>query len=468
MAKQIGEEDLAAILAAVGGHPGGAHREEIARALPRKMAPRTLQFWLKHLVESGRLRTTGVKRSVRYHLPAVAAAVPEGVTPAETPEAIPAIPISRAGAEIQRYVGQPVEARKPVGYNHGFLDGYRPNVSFYLSAEERARLAAAGARQAADEAAGTYAKQILSRLLIDLSWNSSRLEGNTYSLLDTRRLIEFGEEAQGRDRLEAQMILNHKEAIEFLVNAPDEIGFNRYTITNLHAILANNLLADPNAAGRLRHIAVGIERSTYQPLAVPQQIEEYFDQILATAEAIEDPYEQALFVMVQMPYLQPFDDVNKRVSRLAANIPFIKRNLSPLAFTDVPRKLYTEATLGVYELNDPALLKDVFIWAYGRSSEHYAAVRQSLGEPDPFRFKYRSALRQIVTDVVRERLDRKLASTFLAQWTEKNVSPEDREKFREMAEAELLGLHEGNFARYQIRPTEFAAWQTVWARKTAP
>lgn len=168
---------------------------------------------------------------MRYHLPVVA----ESVTPAETPEAIPAIPISRAGAEIQRYVGQPVEARKPVGYNHGFLNGYRPNVSFYLSAEERARLAVMGARQAADAAAGTYAKQILSRLLIDLSWNSSRLEGNTYSLLDTRRLIEFGEEAQGRDRLEAQMILNHKEAIEFLVNAPDEIGFNRYTITNLHS-----------------------------------------------------------------------------------------------------------------------------------------------------------------------------------------------------------------------------------------
>ena len=78
------------------------------------------------------------------------------------------------------------------------------------------------------------------------------------------------------------------------------------------------------------------------------------------------------------------------------------------------------------------------------------------------------SLRQIVTDVVRERLDRKLASTFLAQWTENNVSPEDRERFREMVEAELLGLHEGNFARYQIRPTEFAAWQAVWAKKTAP
>lgn len=463
---RVGEADIAAILAAVEHQPGGASREDIAAALPRKLKPRTLQFRLKNLVESGRLTTEGVNRAIRYRSPTTAPA--PASAPPEAVEISPVVvPVSRDGAAIQHYVGKPVEARKPVGYNRGFLDGYRPNANFYLSAEERARLAAAGARTAADEAAGTYAKQILSRLLIDLSWNSSRLEGNTYSLLDTRRLIEFGEEAQGRDRLEAQMILNHKEAIEFLVNASDEIGFNRYTITNLHAILANSLLPDPNAAGRLRRIAVGIERSTYQPLSVPQQIEEYFDQILATASAIDDPYEQALFVMVQMPYLQPFDDVNKRVSRLAANIPFIKRNLSPLSFTDVPRKLYTEATLGVYELNDPALLKDVFLWAYERSAAHYAAVRQSLGDPDPFRFKYRVALRQVVTDVVRARLDRKVASTFLAQWTETNVSPEDRERFRDMAEAELLGLHEGNFARHQIRPAEFAAWQAVWAAKPA-
>jgi Fic family protein len=141
------------------------------------------------------------------------------------------------------------------------------------------------------------------------------------------------------------MIINHKEAIEFLVNAADEIDFNRYTILNLHSFLANNLLFDEGAAGRLRHIAVGIGRSTFEPLAAPQQIEEYFDQILATAAAIEDTYEQSFFVMAQLPYLQPFDDVNKRVSRLAANIPFIKRNLSPLSFTDVPRKLYNEAML---------------------------------------------------------------------------------------------------------------------------
>ena len=304
-----------------------------------------------------------------------------------------------------------------------------------------------------------------SRLLIDLSWNSSRLEGNTYSLLDTRRLIEFGEEAQGRNRLEAQMILNHKDAIAFLVSAADEIGFNRYTILNLHGILAQNLLPDEAAAGRLRRIAVGIEKSAFHPLEVPQLIEECFNQVLATANAIEDPFEQSFFAMVHLPYLQPFDDVNKRVSRLAANIPFIKGNLSPLSFTGVPRSSYRDAMLGIYELNKVDLLKDVFIWAYERSAERYAAVRQSLGDPDPFRQRHREALRQLVGDVVRGKMNRKAAAAYMAEWTNDNVTADERETFREMAETDLLGLHEGNFARLQIRPSEFAAWKIAWENK---
>ncbi|MFX5949001.1 hypothetical protein ABTF06_18955, partial [Acinetobacter baumannii] len=88
--------------------------------------------------------------------------------------------------------------------------------------------------------------------------------------------------------------------------------------------------------------------------------------------------------MVQLPYLQPFDDVNKRVSRLAANISLIKANLIPLTFLDVSESLYTEAVLGVYELNRVDLLKDLYLWAYKRSAERYAVVQQSIGQPDPF------------------------------------------------------------------------------------
>jgi hypothetical protein len=372
------------------------------------------------------------------------------------------VPVSGSAAQIQRYVRQPVEARKPVGYERDFLDRYRPNIGAYLSEKERVHLKLVGTPLAGAQPAGTYAKRILNRLLIDLSWNSSRLEGNTYSLLDTKRLIDFGEEAQGKARLETQMILNHKDAIEFLVGSAEEIGFNRHTILNLHALLANNLLTDPEATGRLRHIAVGIEKSAFHPLEVPQLIEEYFDQILATAAAIKDPFEQALFVMVQLPYLQPFDDVNKRVARLAANIPLIAGNLTPLSFIDVPTKTYTEAVLGVYELNKVDLLKEVFIWAYERSVSRYAAVRQSLGEPDPFRIKHRVGLRAIVSEVVRRRMDRPFALARVESWAKENVEPDERERFREVAESELLGLHEGNFARYPVTRSEFQAWQKAW------
>lgn len=304
--------------------------------------------------------------------------------------------------------------------------------------------------------------RILSRLLIDLSWNSSRLEGNTYSLLETKRLIEFGQEAEGRNRLEAQMILNHKDAVEFLVGNATEIDFSRYTVLSLHGILANNLLIDERAAGRLRHIGVGIEGSVYHPLASPPLIEECFGQLLAKTGAITDPFEQSFFVMVHLPYLQPFDDVNERVSRTAANIPFIKANLAPVSFIDMPRALYTQAILGVYELNRIELLRDVFIWAYERSAARYAIVRQSLGEPDPFRLQYRDALRVVVAEVVRTRMSRKKAVSYIASWAAENIDERDREAFRNTVETEVLALHEGNFARYAIRPSEFEAWCEVW------
>ena len=130
----------------------------------------------------------------------------------------------------------------------------------------------------------------------------------------------------------------------------------------------------------------------------------------------------------------------------------------------MPRTLYTDAILGVYELNQVDLLKDLFIWAYERSAARYVAVRQSLGEPDPFRFKHSAALRQIVGEVVRGRMDRKTAAAHIASWVDKNIPEAERERFRDMAEAELLSLHEGNFARYQIRPSEFAAWEQVWGQ----
>lgn len=449
MAKPIPEEELKRIEDVLAVHLEGISRESLSHALGANIPTRTLQSHLRYLLDQERVVADGKGRATKYRK-------------ATQIEASEFLPLSNKAKEIQKFVSQPLIKRKIVGYNRNFLDSYKPNKTMYLSTKESAYLRKIGAVPIGNQPAGTYARKILDRLLIDLSWNSSRLEGNTYTKLDTKRLIDFGKEAQGKDRLETQMILNHKDAIEFLVGAAADIGFNKYTLLNLHALLASNLLSNPQAEGRLRFIEVGIEQSSFQPLAIPQLIEECFEQIMHTAQAIKNPFEQSLFVMVQLPYLQPFDDVNKRVSRLAANIPLIKANLIPLTFNDVPRDLYTQAILAVYELNRIELLKDVFLWAYQRSAERYAAARQSLGEPDPFRLKYREDLRAVVGTIVRKKLSRSEALQYLEDWSVANVSIEEREKFVEVAQDELLALHEGNYARYRVRPSEFNAWSENW------
>jgi hypothetical protein len=207
----------------------------------------------------------------------------------------------------------------------------------------------------------------------------------------------------------------------------------------------------------LRRISVGIGNSVYHPLEVPQLIEECFQQVIDTAAAIRNPFEQAFFAMVHLPYLQPFEDVNKRVSRLAANIPFVRENLSPLSFIDVPERAYVEGLLGVYELNRVDLLRDVFVWAYERSAQRYVAIRQSLGEPDKFRLRFRNELIEVVGDIVRQQLSPTVDEVTKA--ASNRVPKENLDDFVRMTTNELENLHEGNFARFRLRPSEFQAWR---------
>jgi hypothetical protein len=424
---------------------------------------RTLQRWLNELIHQERVVREGQGRSVKYRRRTVIPAVAQARARAsDVVHAEIMIPLSPTAKELEALVRQPLVLRQPVGYNRAFLDSYRPNETHYLDRSLRDELLSHGLAVSSQDPAGTYARQLAHRLLIDLSWNSSRLEGNTYSLLETERLISAGEVATGKNALEAQMILNHKGAIEFLIDSADEIGFNRYTLLNLHALLCDNLLDDPTASGRLRTIPVGIGHTTFLPLEGPQRIEECFDQVMDTATAIHDPFEQAFFAMVHLPYLQPFVDVNKRVSRLAANIPLIQRNLCPLSFVDVSQATYISAMLGVYEFNRIDLLRDVFVWAYKRSCARYSAVRQSLGEPDPFRLQYREQFTQLVAEVVRKKMNKPQAVEYIQVFVSQQIQASDRERFIEVVDDQLLSLHEGNIARYRLRSGEFFGWRETW------
>lgn len=429
----------------------GASIDEIFHSIA--IPKRTLQRHLASMVRSGYVHAVGNGRSRRYLLGQQQIILPDTESNL--------IPLSPIAQKLQEEVQGPIQARKPVSYNREFLDHYRPNVTFYLSKQTRQHLLKLGKTDGL-RPAGTYARQIFSRLLVDLSWNSSRLEGNTYSLLDTERLLKLSQFPEGKNLKEARMILNHKDAIEFLVDSAQEIGINKRTFLTLHAFLSYDLLGDLEECGRLRTCSIAIGKSVYQPLSTPQVLEECFQQILDTANAIQDPFEQAFFLMCHLPYLQPFIDVNKRVSRIGANIPLILNNLCPLSFVDVPEKTYVNGLLAIYELNRVDLFREVFIWAYERSALRYSITKKELGEPDPLRIRYRDLMTTVISKIVRDLMSKKEANDCIQDYALKEVPQEDRLGFIENVKKDVYNLHEGNIARHKLKPTEFEAWRLYW------
>ncbi len=449
------------ILEVIGTDEKGVGKGEILRALKKTMGEQapsdaTLKRRLAEMVKDGKIIKFGEARATKYKCEnTLKANLKLDLNVTGTMESY--VPMSEEGKEVREYVQQPIHDRTPVGYQREFLEEYEPNQTEYLSSDINKHLHEIGKTAEQDQIAGTYANDILNRLLIDLSWASSKLEGNTYTRLDTQNLIEAGQVAEGKDLTEATMILNHKRAIELLIENAPEIDFNNYTFLNLHGILSDGLLGDPNDSGRVRERIVDIAGTVYRPLSVPQQLQQNFDLILEKTRAINDPFEQSFFVMVHIPYLQPFVDVNKRVSRLGANISLIKSNLCPLSFIEVPEKAYVEGTLGVYELNNVSLLKDVFIWAYERSCQQYNAIRNTVAEPDPVRLKYRQILYSIIEQIVKHKLANETES--ILQATEGHVPEEVQNKFIDLVETELQNLHEGNLSRYRLRLSEFNEWK---------
>ena len=457
-------EELKLIESIVAAHPSGigitAIEAEMAQGQGGKPNRRTLQRRLQKLIGEQRLTTEGESIALVYKLISGSVVPASGsmtLTATATAEAELYVPVSPEGAVIRDQVRLALMHRRPVGYQRDFLQAYQPGETFYLPEPLRLQLHEMGRTSANERPAGTYARDILGRLLVDLSWASSKLEGNTYSRLDTLNLIELGQVAKGKDAIETQMILNHKVAIEMLIEDADEVGFDAFTFKNLHAVLSQDLMRDPQACGRLRRRPVDISGTVFHPLALPQVVEDCFMQLLDKAAAIPDPFEQAFFLMVQLPYLQPFEDVNKRVSRIGANIPLFKHNLCPLSFIDVPEHAYIEGTLGVYELNQIELLRDVFIWAYERSCQRYLAIAQTMVEPNPLKIKYREALIQAVQTVVKGL--RQPSPAVIAEVAQDHATEADQAAFREMLTAALQQLHEGSIARYRLRRSAYIAWQ---------
>jgi len=401
----------------------------------------TVKRQLDVLLKMGKVRREGQGRATRYRIadaPAAVDAPPPGAGMRF------AAPEPTLLAKLQR----PLAAREPVGYRRAFVDGYIPNVSFLLP-EGRAQALAAEGRMRGQQPAGTYARKVLGPLLIDLSWSSSRLEGNRYSLLATEELFKLGTAASD---LDAVMLLNHKAAIEFMVDAVPGYGLTAAVIRNLHAILMQDLLTDAAGLGNIRRKVVNIGDTTYVPAQAPLLLEEMFERIVEKARQVKNPVEAAFFLWVNLAYLQPFEDGNKRTSRLSANIPLMLYNCAPLSFLDVEPQDYAYAMMGVYEHCDVALAADLFEQAYRRSIRKYAVQLDAMGVPDPTRLRFREALNEAIGRVVRDGRTASQAAAALA------LSADDAQVFLPMLAQELRALERHNCARYRLTMEQARRW----------
>lgn len=419
------------ILRYIAEHPG-ARRSEIRRNVAPEASQSTIWRFLKRLVDDGRLEVSGRARASGYSL---------------------------AGADVVRmHLQIPYNHRRIASYRKEFIDSYVPDKSFYLNEDDRQRLHAAGRTDTSPLLAVTYAQRILERLLVDLSWASSRMEGNTYDILETERLIRFGEEAIGKDRKEAVMILNHKEAIDYVVKNLDEIAICRGDVFNIHALLADGLLADPAMAGCLRRLPVAITHSSYRPIDDRFEIDEEFEILIEKAAAIADPFEQSFFLLVHIPYLQAFADVNKRASRVASNIPLLKAGLAPMSFVVLDDHAYIDGLIGVYELNNVSLLRDVYIDAYLHSAESYRVLHAELESPEKAALVYRKFVREAVRRCVLEW--KCFRQGEIEKFTVEAEIPEaDQGPVVDYVARECRSLHEGNAIRYQLKPEDLVEFR---------
>lgn len=388
----------------------------------------TLTRRLQAMVTSGQVETRGRGRGVQYRLN------PVGV-----------------------WFSASAEHRPRVNYDPDRFRSYQPNVTRWLTPEQHQRLRGS---QPIEHDASSYAKSVAEKLMVDLSYASSSLEGNTYNYLDTEALINYGASAEGKEADETQMILNHKRAVEYLVDVCSDDSVIPRTLKEFHVLLGQNLI-DDRELGVFRRRPVVIGGSSYRPLDVPSKIEEEFNVLVDTANSIKDPFEQSLFWMVSVSYLQAFVDINKRTGRLACNLPLLKAGLAPLSFMSMEKPAYIRGLLEFYELGTIGTIAQAFTNAYVSSAHRYETYMKKTPQDVFLDRSYKSELSSMVgawvkrpTHDVGEWID--VATALLPASLDAGM----RQQIITRAQALVDGMNEANRLLYGISIADYKAFES--------
>lgn len=325
-------------------------RDEIARGIAFEGSDATLKRAIASLVGNGDIIVTGKARATRYSL---------------SPQAHLLMPLN-----LDTYFAKDIDERQvQTSFNFQLIRNQLPAVELFTK-DERKHLNELQQmfRKHVDEMTVNEYKKEMERLGIDLSWKSSQIEGNTYSLLETERLLRESKTAEGKTKEEAIMLLNHKDALRFILDNPDYLQLLSLShIEDIHALLTKDLSVDKG----IRHRRVGITGTNYHPLDNEFQIREAIHDTCELINGKDNVFEKALLTLVLLSYIQAFSDGNKRTARITSNAILIANGYCPLSFRTVDSVDYKKAMLIFYEQNNIYTFKQIFMQQFEFAVSEY-------------------------------------------------------------------------------------------------
>lgn len=429
------EKDLVAALATA----EGMNQVQLIKKIPGAPSQATISRALSKLAQDGVVEKVGATRGSVFRLSAQA-----------------------------RNFAKPPRLRPPAPYDPHRIGGYLPNETRWLpaEAEEKMRAAAASIDQRLD--ASTYSRQIAERFLIDLSWASSALEGNTYAYLETEALIKFGSEASGHDVTEATMILNHKNAITQLLEQIEKPSLTPEDVSRLHALLMRGLLS-PEALGRVRNSPVRVGGTAYEPSSNGDQLRADLGRLCWLADTIESPFEASFLLLAGASYLQAYEDGNKRIGRLTCNLPLLRKGLPPMSFIGLDKADYLTGLILFYEAGDTALLAEIIADGYVQAAPSYTAALAVHRKPRSIELREHAAIEQAVQEIARSVADDNRAPEEAIPAVSgrlfARLGEEDRKLLTQSVEEILAALNETNAVAWGVDAglaRRFAARKGDW------
>lgn len=317
-----------------------ANRTEIVAGLTKAPSDSTMKRLLSAAVKEGNIETVGRGPATKYKL---------------TPQAHVTMPL-----DLATYFDKDIDEREvQESFNFDLIRDVLPKVEIFTKEElEVLNDAQIEFEKNTEGMTELEYRKEMERLGVDLSWKSSQIEGNTYSLLETERLLKDKQTASGKTKEEAIMLLNHKDALDFVLDIPDylkELSVHR--IEDIHSILTKELEVERN----IRHRRVGITGTNYRPLDNEFQIREALEDTCTLVNGKDNVFEKAFLTLVLLSYIQAFVDGNKRTARITSNAVLIANGYCPISFRTVDSIDYKKAMLMFYEQNNIAAFKKIFI-----------------------------------------------------------------------------------------------------------